>query len=60
MALEGQASQSQISQFLAKMRAEKLVKTRRDGQIIYYRLHAPEAQAVIAALYDIYCGQSNN
>lgn len=51
----GAAGQSQISQFLAKMRAEQLVKSRKDGQTVYYRIKSPEAEKVVTALYDIYC-----
>ncbi len=51
----GAAGQSQVSQFLAKMRAEGLVKTRKEAQTVYYRIHAPHAKKVVQALYDIYC-----
>ena len=52
---EGCASQSQISQFLALMRGQKMVKTRREGQSVYYRIASDETRAVIDALYNIYC-----
>lgn len=52
----GAAGQSQVSQFLAKMRSEGLVKTRREGQVIFYSLSSPEAERVVDALYGIYCG----
>ncbi|HFD17099.1 MAG TPA: ArsR family transcriptional regulator [Rhodospirillales bacterium] len=48
-------SQSALSQHLAKLRHESLVRTRRDAQTIYYSLASPEAEAVIATLYDLYC-----
>jgi len=43
------------SQHLAKMRALGLVKTRRDGQTIYYRLASEEVEEVLKTLYRLYC-----
>src|SRR5665213_3448485 len=51
-------AQSAASQHLAKLRAEGLVATRRDGQTIYYRLADDSAARVIALLCDIYGGRS--
>ena len=51
-------SQSACSQHLAKLRAEGVVGTRRDGQTIFYRLTDPAAARVIDTLCDIYRGQS--
>lgn len=48
-------SQSALSQHLAKLRALKLVKTRRDAQTIYYSLASSEVQAILETLYRIYC-----
>lgn len=50
-----QLEQSPLSQHLAKLRDQKLVITRRQGQLIYYRLASPEVEAIIRTLYDIYC-----
>lgn len=50
-------TQSALSQHLAKMRAEGLVATRRDGQTIYYRLADPVAERLIGVLCDVYGGQ---
>jgi ArsR family transcriptional regulator, virulence genes transcriptional regulator len=47
-------AQSAASQHLAKLRAERLVATRRDGQTIYYRLVDPAAIKVIDTLCSIY------
>jgi DNA-binding transcriptional ArsR family regulator len=47
-------AQSAASQHLAKLRAEGLVATRREGQTIYYRLVDPAAIRVIDTLCDIY------
>lgn len=51
----GAAGQSQISQFLGKMKSENLVKTRKEAQTVYYQIKSPEAKKVVQALYDIYC-----
>ncbi len=48
-------SQSALSQHLAKLRHYRLVATRRQAQTIYYRIASPEAEAVIATLYELYC-----
>lgn len=43
------------SQHLAKMRALGLVKTRRDGQQIWYRLASQEVEEVLKTLHRLYC-----
>lgn len=48
-------SQSALSQHLAVLREEGLVKTRRAGQSIHYGLASPPAQQVIETLHSIYC-----
>lgn len=48
-------SQSALSQHLAKLREEGLVRTRRESQTIWYTLEEGPAQQVIATLYGIYC-----
>jgi DNA-binding transcriptional ArsR family regulator len=52
-------AQSAASQHLAKMRDLGLVETRREGQIIYYRLVDNYALQVIGALCNIYRGKSS-
>lgn len=47
--------QSPLSQHLAKLRALGLVKTRREGQSILYRLASAEVTRVLETLYQIYC-----
>lgn len=54
---EGSAGQSQISQFLGKMRSEGLVKTRKEAQTVYYKIDSAEAKKVVESLYNIYCGK---
>lgn len=56
---DGAAGQSQISQFLGKMRSDGLVKARKDAQTVYYSIAAAEVEQVVAALYAIYCGKAN-
>ena len=47
-------SQSALSQHLARLRRENLVKTRRQAQTIFYSLDGDEAPRLIEALYGIY------
>ena len=48
-------SQSALSQQLAKLRALKLVDTRREAQQIHYRLSSANVERVLETLYGIYC-----
>jgi DNA-binding transcriptional ArsR family regulator len=48
-------SSAALSQHLGKMRALKLVATRRDGQTIYYALSSKEVREVLKTLYRLYC-----
>lgn len=48
-------SPAALSQHLGKMRALRLVATRRDGQTIYYSLASAEVRAVLETLYRVYC-----
>lgn len=50
-------SQSALSQHLALLRNRGLVTFRRAGQAIYYSLSGPEAPALLAALYKVYCNK---
>ena len=47
--------QPAVSQQLARLRADDLVETRRDGKNIYYSLARPEVRAVIETLHDAFC-----
>ena len=47
--------QSPLSQHLARMRKEGLVKTRREAQTIFYSLKADDAGKIIECLYGLYC-----
>lgn len=48
-------SQSALSQHLARLREDQLVKTRRESQTIYYSLASKEAKQIIALLYNLFC-----
>lgn len=47
--------QSPLSQHLARLRRDGMVKTRREAQTIYYSLASDEVREVIALLYQLYC-----
>lgn len=47
--------QSALSQHLARLRADGLVKTRRDRQTIHYSLDGEASLRVMKTLYEIYC-----
>lgn len=44
-----------LSQHLGKMRALRLVSTRRDGQTIHYSLASTEVRELLETLYRVYC-----
>ena len=48
-------SQSALSQHLAILREQGLVKTRRESQTIYYSLADTDAINLVEKLHDIYC-----
>ena len=48
-------SQSALSQHLAKMRDEKIIDFRRDGQTIYYHVSSPDVNRILKTLKSIYC-----
>jgi DNA-binding transcriptional ArsR family regulator len=47
--------QPSVSQQLARLRFDRLVKTRRDGRTIYYSLGSEQAGEVVSLLYNLYC-----
>lgn len=47
--------QPAVSQQLARLRADNLVDTRRDGKNIYYSLSRPEVRQIIDALHGAFC-----
>lgn len=55
--LEGilQLQQAIVSQQLARLRADGVVESRREGRQIYYSIANPLVQDVVALLYRMYC-----
>ena len=49
------APQPAVSQQLARLRLEKLVRTRRVGKNVYYSLSRPEVREVVAILHRVFC-----
>ncbi len=54
LAQHARLAPSAASQHLAKLRAEGVVATRRDGQTIYYRMQDPAAVRMIDTLCDLF------
>lgn len=52
-------SQSALSQHLASLRDAGLVKTRRESQVIHYRLNSKAVSDILQVLYRIYCNPNN-
>jgi len=50
-------SQSALSQHLAILRREKIVKSRKHAQSVSYSLAGDEATMVMATLHDLFCGK---
>ncbi len=46
--------QSTVSQQLARLRLDGLVKTKRDGKAIYYNLANEDVRTILAAIYDVF------
>jgi len=49
-------SQSSLSQHLARLRADAVVKTRRESQTIYYSLADEKVVRVMSLVYELFCG----
>jgi DNA-binding transcriptional ArsR family regulator len=47
--------QSALSQHLARLRRDGLVRTRRSAQTIYYSVAGAEARALLETLHRLYC-----
>lgn len=47
--------QSPLSQHLARMRKESLVRTRREAQTIYYSIASHEATRMVEAMHELFC-----
>jgi ArsR family transcriptional regulator, virulence genes transcriptional regulator len=49
--------QPTVSQQLARLRGERLVETRRDGQQVFYSLASDEVRSIILALHAVFCAK---
>lgn len=47
--------QAAVSQQLARLRFDRLVKTRRDGRMVYYSIADEEVTQLIEMLYEFFC-----
>ena len=52
-------SQSALSQHLAILRREKIVKSRKHAQSVSYSLAGDEANMVMTTLHDVFCGATD-
>ena len=50
------ARDTAVSQQLAVLRRERIVKPRREGQTMYYRIVDPNVAEILEFLYAKYCG----
>lgn len=48
-------SMSALSQHLAKLREDGLIKARKEGQMVFYSVRDPDVARVLKLLKDIYC-----
>jgi DNA-binding transcriptional ArsR family regulator len=53
-------SQSALSQHLALLRSQNLVKVRRESRLRHYSIASPQALAVMKTLYDEFCNPARN
>lgn len=51
------ASQSQLSQFLQRMKAEGLVSSCRDGMFVRYAIQDPRVLKLMRSLHDVFCAK---
>lgn len=52
--------QAAVSQQLARLRLEGLVKTRRDGKTIWYSISDPRTIRILDLVYEMFCGSSDD
>jgi len=53
-------SQSALSQHLAILRREKIVRSRKHAQSVSYSLTGDDATKVMESLHDVFCGAATN
>jgi DNA-binding transcriptional ArsR family regulator len=51
-------SQSAVSQHLAILRREKIVKSRKHAQSVSYSLAGDKAPKIMTTLHDVFCGEA--
>lgn len=49
--------QAAVSQQLARLRQEGIVKTRRDGKAIHYSIAEPKALQTVELMYKLFCSK---
>ncbi|SMX25234.1 ArsR/SmtB family transcription factor [Boseongicola aestuarii] len=49
--------QAYVSQQLARLRAEDLVRARKEGRIVYYSVADKRVLTLVQVLYDLFCSQ---
>lgn len=49
------ASQSWVSQCLARMKLEGMVDSRKEANFVYYRISDPKIKELLRAIYKTYC-----
>ena len=47
--------QATVSQQLARLRLDRLVATRREGRLIYYRIADRQVGTIVESLYELFC-----
>jgi len=50
------ARDAAVSQHLALLRKDRIVRGRRAGQTIFYTIENPAAERILQVLHEIYCG----
>lgn len=55
-----QISQSQLSQFLSKMRDEGIVTSEKSGHFVSYEIASPEITHLLQTLSELYCNPTND
>ena len=53
-------SQSALSQHLARLRRDGVVKTRRQAQTIRYAIASEDAKALLSTMYRLFCGDTRS
>lgn len=54
------ASQSAVSQFLARMKSENLVTCERENRSVYYDIADERIRELLQAMYSIFCKTADN